>query len=62
MDQRSKVQLMMQHTVEGLSVAAISYYTIGLIKYLLDAAYNSGIDLEQRSHPWGSLYLLLLVR
>lgn len=47
MDQRSKVQLMMQHTVEGLSVAAISYYTIGLIKYLLDAAYNSGIDLNK---------------
>lgn len=47
MDQRSKVQLMMQHTVEGLSVAAISYYTIGLIKYLLDAVYNSGVDLNK---------------
>lgn len=47
MDQRSKVQLMMQHTVEGLSVAAISYYTIGLIKYLLDALYNSGINLNK---------------
>lgn len=47
MDQRSKVQLMMQHTVEGLSVAAISYYTIGLIKYLLEAAYNSGVDLNK---------------
>ncbi len=47
MDKRSKVQLMMQHTVEGLSVAAISYYTIGLIKYLLDALYNSGIDVNK---------------
>lgn len=47
MDQRSQIQLMMQHTVEGLSVAAISYYTIGLIKYLLDAAYNSGVDLNK---------------
>lgn len=47
MDQRSKVQLMMQHTVEGLSVAAISYYTIGLIKYLLEAAYNSGVELNK---------------
>ncbi|MFT6472143.1 MAG: putative membrane-anchored protein [Neptuniibacter pectenicola] len=47
MDQRSKVQLMMQHTVEGLSVAAISYYTIGLLKYLLEALYNSGIELNK---------------
>jgi uncharacterized membrane-anchored protein len=47
MDQRSQVQLMMQHTVEGLSVAAISYYTIGLIKYLLDALYNTGVSLNK---------------
>lgn len=47
MDKRSKVQLMMQHTVEGLSVAAISYYTIGLIKYLLDALYNTGVDVNK---------------
>lgn len=47
MDQRSQIQLMMQHTVEGLSVAAISYYTIGLIKYLLEAAYNSGVNLNK---------------
>jgi uncharacterized membrane-anchored protein len=47
MDQRSKIQLMMQHTVEGLSVAAISYYTIGLLKYLLDALYNSGVELNK---------------
>lgn len=37
MDSRSKIQLMMQHTVEGLSVAAISYYSIGLVKYLIEA-------------------------
>lgn len=47
MDQRSKVQMMMQHTVEGLSVAAISYYTIGLIKYLLEATYNAGVDINK---------------
>ncbi len=47
MDQRSKIQLMMQHTVEGLSVAAISYYTIGLTKYLLDALYNNGVDFNK---------------
>lgn len=47
MDRRSKIQLMMQHTVEGLSVAAISYYTVGLIKYLLEALYDSGVNIDK---------------
>jgi len=47
MDRRSKVQLMMQHTVEGLSVAAISYYLVGLVKYLTDAAASSGIVFDK---------------
>lgn len=47
MDRRSKIQLMMQHTVEGLSVAAISYYLVGLLKYLIEALYNSGIEFDK---------------
>lgn len=47
MDRRSKIQLMMQHTVEGLSVAAISYYSIGLIKLVIDAIYDSGVDFNK---------------
>ena len=47
MDRRSHVQLMMQHTVEGLSVAAISYYTIGLIKHLMGAVYESGVEFDK---------------
>jgi uncharacterized membrane-anchored protein len=35
MDHRSKLQLRLQQTVEGLSVAAIAYYVIGLLAYLL---------------------------
>ena len=35
MNKRSKMQLRLQQTVEGLSVAAISYYMVGLFKYLL---------------------------
>ncbi|MEO1204956.1 MAG: DUF3422 domain-containing protein [Pseudomonadota bacterium] len=34
MDRRAKLQLRLQQTVEGLSVAAISYYIVGLITYL----------------------------
>ena len=37
MDRRAKQQLRLQATVEGLSVAAISYYAIGLLAYLAAA-------------------------
>ncbi|WP_244937027.1 DUF3422 family protein [Marinomonas communis] len=47
MDRRSKIQLAMQHTVEGLSVAAISYYSIGLLKYLIEAAYDNGAPINK---------------
>lgn len=41
MDRRSRLQFRMQETVEGLSVAAISYYMVGLLGYLF-----SGLPLE----------------
>ena len=44
MNRRSRLQFRLQETVEGLSVVAISYYLVGLIKYLLD-----GLPLES----WG---------
>lgn len=34
MNQRAKLQLRLQQTVEGLSVAAVSYYVVGLFAYL----------------------------
>ncbi|WP_394180020.1 DUF3422 family protein [Marinomonas posidonica] len=47
MDRRSKIQLAMQHTVEGLSVAAISYYSVGLLKFLIEAAYEKGFQFDK---------------
>ncbi|MFO7529315.1 MAG: DUF3422 domain-containing protein [Marinobacter sp.] len=47
MDRRSRIQLMMQHTVEGFSVVAISYYLIGLLKLGLDALYDSGVAFNK---------------
>ncbi|MDL0430924.1 DUF3422 domain-containing protein [Marinobacter sp. TBZ242] len=47
MDRRSKIQLMMQHTVEGLSVVAISYYLVGLLKLALDSAYDAGFEFNK---------------
>ncbi len=35
MDKRADMQLRLQHTVEGLSVVAISYYAVSLVSYLL---------------------------
>jgi uncharacterized membrane-anchored protein len=35
MDQRAKVQLRLQETVEGLSIVAISYYGSSLVTYLV---------------------------
>ena len=34
MNNRARLQLRLQQTVEGLSVAAVSYYVVGLISYL----------------------------
>ncbi|GGF71229.1 hypothetical protein GCM10011402_24740 [Paracoccus acridae] len=45
MDRRADLQLRLQHTVEGLSVVAISYYTVGLLSYALyPVASALGVD------------------
>jgi uncharacterized membrane-anchored protein len=42
MNRRAEMQLRLQATVEGLSVAAITYYVVGLIYYLLRGAASLG--------------------
>jgi uncharacterized membrane-anchored protein len=42
MDRRAKLQLRLQETVEGLSLAAITYYAVGLVNYALEAAVSAG--------------------
>jgi len=42
MNSRQDLQLKMQSTVEGLSVAAISYYIVGLVSYLAKGAQYGG--------------------
>ena len=42
MNARQDTQLKLQSTVEGLSVAAITYYTVGLVSYLSKAALHWG--------------------
>jgi len=46
MERRARVQLRLQETVEGLSVAAVSYYAVGLAGYVLQGgeAFLPGLD------------------
>jgi uncharacterized membrane-anchored protein len=45
MNQRAQSQLRLQQTVEGLSVAAVSYYVIGLLLYIFKGAKDAGFLL-----------------
>lgn len=46
MNRRAELQLRLQQTVEGLSVAAISYYVVGLFGYLVKAFVHEGSAVE----------------
>jgi uncharacterized membrane-anchored protein len=49
MNARTRLQLRLQTTVEGLSVAAITYYVVGLFGYLVKAAHDSGRMMTEPS-------------
>jgi uncharacterized membrane-anchored protein len=46
MSRRAQLQLRLQQTVEGLSVAAITYYGAGLVAYLFKAAKALGAQVD----------------
>jgi uncharacterized membrane-anchored protein len=46
MNRRAKLQLRLQQTVEGLSVAAIVYYVAGLVGYAAKAAREAGLPVK----------------
>ena len=46
MNDRTRLQLRLQSTVEGLSVAAIGYYVVSLFGYLAKGAHDSGLHVE----------------
>ncbi|ETI63172.1 hypothetical protein C100_13750 [Sphingobium sp. C100] len=45
MDRRTGLQLRLQHTVEGLSVVAVSYYALGLWHHLREALDHQGAHI-----------------
>lgn len=46
MDRRAKVQLRLQETVEGLSIAAVTYYIVGLVGYAAKGGKPLGFPLD----------------
>ncbi len=46
MARRAKLQLRLQQTVEGLSVAAVTYYVVGLVSYVAKAASEMGLPIS----------------
>jgi uncharacterized membrane-anchored protein len=46
MNRRAELQLRLQQTVEGLSVAAISYYVVGLFGYLAKALGHDILPID----------------
>jgi len=59
MNRRVKLQLRMQQTVEGLSVAAISYYIVGLFGYL--AKPLDGFELPIKSGLASALFVPIAI-
>ncbi|MBB3195759.1 DUF3422 family protein [Roseateles terrae] len=46
MDRRAKLQLRLQQTVEGLSIAAIVYYMAGVVGYVAKGGRSLGLKLD----------------
>lgn len=61
MDRRAKLQLHLQQTVEGLSVAAITYYVVGLVGYVAKGAKASGIPIDPEIAMAIAIPLVLIV-
>jgi uncharacterized membrane-anchored protein len=47
MERRSRQQLHLQRTVEGLSVAAITYYAVGLLSYVTEGVAVAGVPVPK---------------
>lgn len=46
MNERTRLQLRLQTTVEGLSVAAVSYYVVGLFGYVMKGLHDEGLPVD----------------
>ncbi|MCK5040644.1 MAG: DUF3422 domain-containing protein [Sphingomonadales bacterium] len=60
MDRRAALQLRLQQTVEGLSVAAISYYLVSLVGYGLEAVHSLGVAVDIEIAKGASIPFVIL--
>lgn len=61
MNRRQGLQLKLQSTVEGLSVAAITYYVVGLVGYLAKGAHQAGWPVSVEVSMAAAVPLVALV-
>jgi uncharacterized membrane-anchored protein len=61
MNRRAKLQLRLQETVEGLSIAAISYYLVGLTGYAAKGLKSLGIHVDPDMVQGAGVPLALLL-
>jgi uncharacterized membrane-anchored protein len=60
MNRRSAAQLRLQQTVEGLSVAAITYYIVGLVGYAAKGLHAAGVHVSVEAVTAVSIPLVAL--
>ena len=60
MNQRAQRQLRLQETVEGLSIAAISYYLVSLVGYAAEMARPLGLAVNVELIKGASIPVILL--
>ncbi len=60
MNRRSKLQFRLQETVEGLSIAAISYYAVGLLGYIFSGLPLKKVGIDKNSLLAASIPFVIL--
>jgi uncharacterized membrane-anchored protein len=60
MNHRARMQLRLQQTVEGLSIAAITYYVVGLVGYAAKALKESGVPVSVEITTGASIPFVVL--
>lgn len=60
MNNRAKLQLRLQQTVEGLLIAAVSYYVVGLVSYLAKGTSSFGKTIAPELVTAGSVPIAII--
>jgi uncharacterized membrane-anchored protein len=61
MNSRAALQLRLQGTVEGLSIAAVTYYAAGLVGYVAKGLYAAGVGVDANLATAVSIPLIALL-